>query len=192
MNWYRIIVWVVAGPNGGESGVSAWLPVIVGIIGVSGTLLGVAIGGLVSFFVKKTELSHQIKQDNRKLRITRLEELHERLLQLPAICTQMVVGFMHLKSSGSISRKELGEVITPPGLAFSKINSLLRIYAGELAADVNELGGSVSTLIDSCTKFLNEKTIASNSLVSFQKTVADKCFELAEQIQAKIQKEISG
>ena len=190
LDWPHLIVWVLSGESGGGSIVSSWLPVIVGVIGVSGTLLGVALGGIGSYFIKKTELSHQIKQDSRKLRIARLEELHERLLSFPSITEAMISGFMYIRKTGKPTRKDVDEIFSASSLSLAKIESLLKIYAAEL--DFNALERCTGRLIQEGTDYLGHTGDDVSRIQNAQTAIGVKCRELQEAVKIKILNEISS
>jgi hypothetical protein len=187
-DWFRLIIWVAS--NQGASASTSWLPVIVGVIGVLGTLSGVVIGGAVSYFIKKTELAHQIKEENRKLRLAKLEELHQRLIELIPIMTAMMTAFIDMKSTRSTSRQQLGDIISPSAVAIAKIQSLLMIYASEFAADFNVLKEKWAMYMTKGTEYLTTPNIASTSLTAYQPEFTKVCLNLQEEVQTKIQKEV--
>jgi hypothetical protein len=188
--WVPIIIRIVTSQNSGGSSITAWLPVIVGLITATATLCGVVIGGVVTYFIKRVELSHQIAEENRKLKIARLEELHERILDFISISGQMVSGYIDMKSRRSTSRKELGDILAPSSAAIGKVSSLLKIYAGDLEGDLNKLIIAYEILLSKCTEYMTTSTVASTDLVNFHGEVSTYCRELEKKVRAKVQEQI--
>lgn len=154
-----------------------WVPII-------GTLLGVLVGGFISSFTKWIELSHQRKQEDRKLIRSKLEQLHETLSEYLSVCGSSSINIVKIKHEG----------ITPTTLAqwseelqkpIPKLFTLYHLYAPEIMSKYFELVNDVSELSDVALKYSQNQydhSSVQKSLFKTQSTLRD----LMDDVQKKL------
>lgn len=155
-----------------------------------GTISGVLAGGGITSFVKYFELKHQRKQENRKILLTKLEELHQSISNfvsiLPEYGYEVLLSNEHAQPMSPAKYTEIVAKIYKP---LSQPNTLLHIYAPELTGKWKELSDSIQQLHQCGFSYVqNQINDDTNSqILVFNQSVVDKCNELLSLIEKKSQ-----
>lgn len=134
-----------------------WIPII-------GTLLGVLIGGFITSFAKWIELRHHLKQEKRKILLSKLEEFHFVVSRFIFVCQEVHSETYHLSvTKALLSPKEQAErfqlISKKTFESTPNLLSNISIYAPELRDDVTE---AISKMAEIQTNTI-KKIIAENS-----------------------------
>jgi Na+/phosphate symporter len=152
-----------------------WIPVIA-------ALLGVIVGGAVTSFIKWFELRHQIKLEERKLMLTKLEELHREISSISSSFQNYNAQVFKIILGDEIAGIE--QRMTDVANSLIKIGTLLYIYAPDLKTKWHELNVA---FFEMNKIFVHQ--IGRNSLTIEQtKPMIEHLFNLCGDIQSQIQK----
>lgn len=154
-----------------------WIPII-------GTLLGVLVGGFISSFTKWIELRHQIKQEDRKLIISKLEQLHEVLSEYLSICNNNSIKIVKIKHEGITldALDQWNEELQKP---LPKIFTLYNLYASELKNKQFELIDNITEFSETAFKYTQNQSDSlsvQKSLIKTQSTLRN----LMDDVQKKL------
>ena len=173
----------ICGTSPGNGNTAVW----VGITTASGALIGVGMTTLFNYLTKKKELAHGVQEENRKLKVTRLEALHEMLAGMITISADLMSGYVDFKSRGSKSSKEIAEIIAPSSKILGKMASLQGIYANEFETEMKKIQMMYILMIEDANKYLANSAGRAEDIMPRQLETVSLCQELAQKIEQKIQ-----
>lgn len=155
-----------------------------------GTISGVLAGGGITSFVKYFELKHQRKQENRKILLTKLEELHQSISNFVSILPEY--GYEVLLSNESeqpMSPAKYTEIVAKIYKPLSQPNTLLHIYAPELAGKWKELSDSLQQLHQFGSLYVQNEIDkdTNDQMLVLNQSVIDRCNDLLSLIEKKSQ-----
>lgn len=169
-----------------------WLPVYVGVITATATLLGVIAGGFITYFVKKAELAHQRDEENRKLKISRIETVHLGISNLITNSMELFAAFAEEKIKplhGDNKERFMTDAFLKISRDFTQLTSLSRLYIPSLRAAFDGLEKTYDKFAACAIDFLyNEGTHDQFNSGHTQLVVA--CNELMTKIEGDLIKKL--
>lgn len=155
-------------------------------IAIIGTLAGVLFGGAISSVSKLFELRHQSRQDDKKLLLSKLEELHERILDFTLHCTGYSFGVLQLTDS-EISLEKYLLVANNLLLPMPKITSMVRLYAPEHLGNWKNISNSVKNLHEYGANYYSSEDKNPEKFQAYMQPILDECEILLTKIEKKTQ-----
>jgi hypothetical protein len=167
---------------------SSWLPLWVGVITATSALLGVGITGLLTYRLKKMELTSSISEEKRRRRIERLEELHRGLLAMISLSAGFIADHSDFRQRGSTSSTEISAIMAKINTHFAELWSLQRIYFPDGDGNMNDIYGQLSVLTKTGVAYLANAGYTLEVFVKPHEQLLDKCLDLREAVKVEIQK----
>jgi len=140
-----------------------WIPIIGNLITVFATLLGVGLGSAVTIWIKRNEFQHQINQENRKQRLSKLEQLHEETCAFTSILLNQIISVIQLtnRTFPNASTTHYPEnyflLIDHTQKCLSKIEVLTQIYAPEFTKEIENINSELKILNNSIVEHIKSK-----------------------------------
>jgi hypothetical protein len=175
-----------------------WIPLVGAAVAVIGTLSGVLIGSGLTILKDWVQYSRSRKDEQRKLDLARLEDIHILVLGYYSACSEFSVDVIKLSVSTLEQNAYLAEVARvsrTTEVASLKISSLIRLYLPELAQSWNDILDVSKILNGAATLLLAEKNtrtglaaIHLQTLTEKIEIVRNKCMKFLELLEEKNRK----
>jgi hypothetical protein len=139
-----------------------WIPTI-------GALLGVILGGAITWLISRAQFKRQDKRERNKLILEKLEEIHKLVGDLEKCYAMLSVSVM--KQPNLAERVIESE---PEVEDLERIKLLTSIYAPELADSLAEIDGITERFSSAITPWLNTMTLPEKDLTIVRTNISQQ------------------
>jgi hypothetical protein len=171
------------------------IPIITAVISTVGALAGVLVGGLITTVVKLLELRQTDRNNERRLIVERLEELHRLIRERSSLIAEVSQDLIKASAS-KLDRFNRADVLRSISGSFqnseSEITQIAFIYCPDLIQSCTNLVNHQTAFLKFAGQVLESESmpLEIESLKELGKSHTEECLNFAEEVASRIRGQI--